>query len=187
MNESLQQIEARVAELEAVIISNGGELPPGSDLERAWNEAQQALMLKVDNYAEYILHLEAQEAAVGEAVKRLKAKQASIERHRERLLAYASFTMQEKNALEGEAWTIKRVKNPPKVEILEEFKVRLYAPECIDRVPLEEPYEVTLDPDGSGSKVYLLKVNKNKLKERLKDGANIDGAVLNQGHRIEVK
>ena len=183
---SLQHIEARVAELEAVIIGNGGELPPGSDLERAWNEAQGALIQKVDSYAEYVMHLDAQEAAVEEAIRRLKGKKAAICNHRDRLLKYAAFVMQEKDALEGEAWALRRVKNPPKVEILEEFKVRLAAPECVERVPLEEPYEVTLDKDG-GSHVSLLKVSKTKLKELLKDGAHIDGAVLTQGHRIEVK
>lgn len=187
MNESLQQIEARVAELEAAIISNGGELPPGSDLERAWDEAQSALILKVDNYAEYMMSLDVKEEAIDEAIRRLKAKKAAVGNHKSRLEKFADWVLGERKVLQGDAWSIKRVKNPERVEILEEFKVRLYAPECIDRVPLEEPYEVTLDPDGSGSKVYLLKINKNKLKERLKDGAHIDGAVLNQGHRIEVK
>lgn len=187
MSQSLQHIEARVAELEAVIIANGGELPPGSDLERAWNEAQTALIQKVDNYAEYMMSLDVKEEAIDDAIRRLKAKKAAICNHKSRLEKFADWVLGERKALQGDAWAIKRVKNPPKVEILEEFKVRLYAPECVDRVALDEPYEVTLDPDGSGSKVWLLKVSKNKLKERLKDGAHIDGAVLTQGHRIEVR
>lgn len=186
MNESLQQIEARVAELEAVIIANGGELPPGSDLERAWNEAQTALIQKVDNYAEYMMSLDVKEEAIDEAIRRLKAKKAAVCNHKSRLEKFADWVLGERKALQGDAWSIKRVKNPERVEIIEEFKVRLYAPECVDRVPLEEPYEVVMDENG-GAKVNLLKVNKNKLKDRLKDGANIDGAVLNQGHRIEVK
>ena len=186
MSESLQSIVNRLTEIEEAVYARGGEVPPGSDLETAFNEVCTDLMVKVDNYAEYIVSLEARAEGLQAAAKKVLARAKAMENLAERLKSRAGYMMGERPALEGECFSLKRKKNPPKVEIIDDWRVKLSCPECIDREELPTgTYEVVLAEDG-GFTVNILKVNKAKLAEALKAGKNIEGATLSQGSRIEV-
>ncbi len=186
MSESLQSIVNRLTELEDAIVARGGEVPPGSDLEAAFEQVCTDLMVKVDNYAEYIVSLEARAEGLQAAAKKVLARAKAMENLAERLKSRAGYLMGEKPALEGECFSLKRKKNPPKVEIIDDWRVKLSAPECIDREELPNgTYEIGTDKDGNNA-VYILKINKDKLAEALKAGKNIEGATLSQGSRIEV-
>ena len=167
MSSSLRNIAAEIAALEEEIVGLGGELPPGSDLERRWDEAQGALMSKVDSYAEYILSLEARSQALKDAIKKVAARANAMQSLADRLKRNADFVMGRDLFIEGEVYTLKRKLNPAAVVILDEDEVRASCPEAV-------------------SEVVTYKVDKSKLKAAIIEGHGVRGAVVTQGHRIEV-
>jgi len=186
---SLQNIKAKFAELEERLFVAGGEMEPGSDLEREWEANQTALMVKVDDYAEYIMFLDAKAEALRKASKQVAARAQALDNLASRLRRNADFAMGESSGvLEGDAYVIKRVKNPPAVTIIDEWRVKLCAPYCVERgEPLQNgTYELQMAP-GGGTHVVPLKLSKKLVAEALKAGQHLDGAVLTQGHRIEVR
>ena len=184
--DSLPQIKLRIAELEAAIIGLGGELPPGSDLERSWDEAQAALMQRADDMAEYVISLRARAAALKDAAKKVIERADAMERHAERVLGYVDHHMTG-DSMDGECFSLKRRKNPPSVVVTEEWRAKLSCPEAISYgEPLAQgTFQLELDEHG-GTKVVPIKLDKRKLAEALKAGRHIDGAVLHQSHRIVV-
>lgn len=183
--QTLATLSEEHSQVLASVIANGGEVPPGSDLEAAFERTAQALAVKTDHLASFVLDLrgaaEARRAALKKALAHCDAQEALADR----LLAYADRVMAERTEIAGECFTLKRKKNPPAVKIIEEFKVRLSCPEAVKRTPLENgTYEVAETPQGNV--VYALSIDKNALKDCLKRGQHIDGAMLVQGHRIEV-
>jgi hypothetical protein len=186
---SLQNIKAQLAELEDRLLAAGGEMEPNSELEQAWDAAQNALMAKVDDYAEYILFLDAKAEALRKAAKQVSQRAQALDSLASRLRKNADFAMGESNGvLEGDAYVIKRVRNPPAVTIIDEWRVKLCAPYCVERgEPLANgTYELRLSPDG-GTEVVPLRLNKKLVADALKAGQRLDGAVLTQGHRIDVR
>lgn len=185
MSQSLQSLAARIAELEDVTLAAGGEVPPGSELEAAWIEVQNALEVKVDNYAEYTISLESRADGLEAAARKVLARAKAMRNLRERLLGNADRVMAERTELVGDCFSLKRKLNPPRVEVIDDWRVRLSCPEAVKRTPLENgTYEVAETPQGNV--VYALSIDKNALKDCLKRGQHIDGAMLVQGHRIEV-
>ena len=186
---SLIDIKAKLAELEERLFEAGGEIEPGSELERDWDATQQALIAKIDNYAEYIMFLDAKAEALRKASRSVTQRAQALENLASRLRKNADFVMGESgNVLEGDSYVLKRVKNPPAVTIIDDWRVKLCAPYCVERgEPLENgTYELRLSPDG-GTHVIPLKLNRKLVADALKSGQHIDGAVLTQGHRIEIR
>lgn len=182
---SLADINAEHMNVLAAVIANGGEVPPGSDLEAAFERTMHEMAVKTDNIASFVLDIrgatEAKRAVLKKALAHCDAQDALADR----LLSYVDRVMGERTELAGDTFTLRRKKSPPAVKILEEFKVRLSCPEAVKRTPLENgTYEVAETPEGNV--VYALSIDKNALKDCLKRGQHIDGAMLVQGHRIEV-
>jgi hypothetical protein len=184
--DSLAHIKLRIHELEAAIVGLGGELPPGSDLERSWDEAQSALMQRADDMAEYVISLRARAEALKDAAKKVIERANAMERHAERVLSYVDHHM-DGEEMQGECFTLKRRRNPPSVVITDEWRAKVSCPEAITYGdPLDQgTYQLLLDEHG-GTSVVPIKLDKRKLAEALKDGRHIDGAMLHQAHRIVV-
>lgn len=184
---SLIGIHARIAELEAEIVALGGELPPGSDLEREWDNTQNALIQKVDAYAEYVLGLRARAEALRVAAKKVIERADAMDRHADRMLGWAGSFMDESGELCGEAFRLKRRKNPPSVVLTEEWRAKLSCPEAITYGEPLEPgtYQLVLGENG-GTDVVPIRLDKRKLAEALKAGQHIDGAMLHQTSRVVI-
>jgi len=187
---SLVNIAAEIAALEAEIVSLGGELPPGSDMELRWDAAQSALMHKVDSYAEYIMSLEARAERLREAAKTVVARAAAMESLAERLRRNAERVMGDGSQLDGEAFRLVKRHNPPAVVIDEgqEWRIKIHHP---DLVAYGEPlaagtYQIVLDENG-GSSVVPIRIDKKAVLKALKEGRQIDGARITQGTRIEIR
>ena len=117
---SLIDIKAKLAELEERLFEAGGEIEPGSELERDWDATQQALIAKIDNYAEYIMFLDAKAEALRKASRSVTQRAQALENLASRLRKNADFVMGESgNVLEGDSYVLKRVKNPPAVTIID--------------------------------------------------------------------
>ena len=169
-------------QVEEAIIFNGGEVVPGSVLESAFEQAAAGLMVKIDHLAEYVeVTLEGEAAALEAASKRLASKAKAVRNHQERLLGYAGKCLGERTELKGEAWSIKRVKNPPSAVVIDIGAVHTSCPQAFKREALEGLYEI------EGEQVFTLKLDKAALKDALKSSSHIRGAELVQGTRIEVK
>ena len=164
------------------IESNGGEVPPGSDLEARWNELCGALVAKVDSFAEYAQVLESEADRLDAASKALKAKSQARKNHRERMLAYAGYCLGARSELKGELWALKVRKNPPSVRVTDEDAVAETCPTCLVRTPLADRHEVI---DG---KVYLVKIDKAALKDDMRSGRgeHIRGAEIVQSSRVVI-
>lgn len=182
--DTLQDLVAALDVIGADIEAAGGEFVPGSSLEAAWNEAAGALVAKVDGFAVYTLELEGRADALEDGAKRLKAKAQAVRAHRERLLEYAGRCIgPDRKELAGDVWKIARVKNPPRVTVLDEQAMFETCPKAIKRTKLDGRYEMA--EDG----LYELSIDLNALKAELRGSKSehIRGAVIEQGERIEVK
>jgi hypothetical protein len=185
---TLKELMSEFYAIESQIVAAGGELPPGSDLEMKWDALCTAMTEKADNCALYIIDLRARAEARREAHKKGLAACDAMDKLADRFLRHIDFVMGERKEIAGETFTLRRVANPPKVDVLEEWKVKMYLPECVKRgEPMPHgSYELRMSPDG-GSEVIPLSIDKNVLRRALLDGKCIDGATITRGHRIDVR
>ena len=171
MSESMVQVLSTMLELERVIEENGGEIPPGSDLEARWDSAVRALAVKVDDTAEYCFRLEGEADRLEEAAKQLAAKARARRNLRGRILSYVDdFAIREgEDEVRGAVWRIRRRLNPPAVNITSEEDV---ADTCPEAVSIER----------------VVKIDKTKLKQVLQSeaGRGVRGAVITRSTRMEI-
>jgi hypothetical protein len=169
MKPSLLDLAAERRALEALLVESGGEIPPGSPVEAAWNANADALVTKIDHYAEFIGDLEAMAEKAREGAKRLQARAAALEAARERLLDRANMAIgPDRKEIRGDAWRLVRRQNPASVVILDEKALQASLPEAF-------------------SEVVTVKMDKKVVKEALKRCPEaVRGATLVQGERIEV-
>lgn len=183
-SDTLLALAFEVEAVEMDLIAAGGELTP--ELDARWQAACGALIAKVDSAALYALGLKQRVARAAEMVAAVKSRQKALENHMERLMGYFDFAMGEPGKLEGEVFRFKRVNNPVSVEVLDEDRVFASAPEVFTWVKVEGHLNVQMCEED-GFTVERAVLDKGKLKKLLEGGADIPGAMLKQGHRVDVR
>lgn len=163
---SLLDMTRAMDDLHRDIEAAHGEISP--ELALRLDELGTALAKKVDNMAEYIAAIEGRAQAMRDFAKKVEQKAKVNENFAKRLLDYCDMALGDSDTLEGRLFTMKRVKNPPSVEVLDESVLRGELPDAF-----KEHVSVTL------SKAYV--------KAMLESGKDIKGAKLVQGTRIAFK
>lgn len=166
---TLFQIAAEYRHITDVLMDSGADEQTLRDtLEgEAW-----PLELKAQNYGFVIRNLQATAASIREAEEQMKARRQAIEKRAaalvERLKTGLEIAGVQKLETPHFALTIK--KNPPGVEVWDERQI----PAEFMRTP-EPPPPPAPVPD------------KAAIKDALKAGADVPGALLAQGTRLEIK
>ncbi len=130
------------------------------------------LELKAQNYGFVIRNMEATAAAIKEAEKQMADRRKAIEKRAAALVEYLKTGMEIAGVqkLETPHFAISVKKNPPGVEVWDERQI----PAKFMRTPTPPPPPPAV-PD------------KNAIKEALKAGEDVPGALLAQGTRLEIK
>ena len=138
-----------------------------SDLIKEIESIEGEFKSKSTNVAKYIRNLEHLAIGIKEIEKSQKDRRASLEKKISRLKDYLRINFEKTNTekIEGDDIVISMYKNPVKVNIIDEEKIP------------EEFFQI--------KETKLL--NKDKIKESLKNGEDIPGCELIQEKRISIK
>ena len=167
MTDHLLDLTREMDDIHREIQDNLGEITP--ELEARLDETGLALASKVDSCALYLNSLEAGAKGLKEFAKGVRRKAEIAENMRERMLKYCGIALGEKAAIEGEHFTLRRRKNPPKVVITDEDALRAMLPEAFRK-------DVTWH------------IEKSIVKAAITDeGVPVKGAHIEQTERIEIK
>lgn len=123
---------------------------------------------KAYNVAKMVLHLKSQAESIQAAADKMAARAARVQKRSESLKAYLLFVMQSvnKDRFENAEMVIRRQNNPESVMVVNESAI----PGKFWRTPPPPP------------KV----IDKQMLKEALKNGEEIDGAFIEQGEHLRI-
>ena len=180
----MMDLSAVLNNLEEVAMNNGGALD-GEQAEQ-FERVCTALVVKVDSFALYAKGLEGKMEKLRDVAEKLKLKAQSLENHMDRLMGYADRALGDKKRLSGEVWELVRVKNPGRVEVTSFDALRESAPEAIKWRLFLEPHEIAPDENGE-LRVHVLSADKAELRAILKRRGHLDGAVLIESSRVEVR
>ena len=166
MSDSITLYDTTSAFLALLDLMEHQEEDPSPAQEQVIQRTIAEHVQKVDRFAQFLTHLDAQADLADAEIKRLTARKKTIQAHADRLKAHALRIMDEAGweKLEGETSTLKIRLNPPAVNIIAD-----------DLVPAEFKtirQEVVID--------------KNAVKARLKAGGEVPGAMLTQGRKVVV-
>lgn len=134
---------------------------------QAFEDLALAKEEKQKNIVMFCNHLESDQEAIEKEIDRLTTMKKRAESGKRWLMGYLKNSMEQDNITELDFVTFKAKikKNPPKVVIHDETK--LYA--------------------RFGEAKTVMSIKKDELKEALKTGEHVDGAVLVQDTRLEIK
>jgi len=147
-----------LADLDEKLNSSNGEIT--KDLELIF----KALSLKIDHCVEFHKHIENRIDFIDSKIKDLLIAKETIKSVSSRFNDYLLHCLGDNQSLDGETYVIKKVKNPPKLEIT-------------DAAAIPGEFLVTHTETS---------VDKNRLKEALKREP-IEGATLVQSERIKIE
>lgn len=130
------------------------------------------LELKAQNYGFVIRNLQATAASIKEAEEQMKARRQAIEKRAAALIEFLKTGMEiaRVQKLETPYFALTIKKNPPSVEVWDERQV----PAEFMRAPAPPP-----PPEPTPDKAAI--------KEAIKAGKEVPGALLAQGTRLEIK
>jgi len=160
---NIYQIEQNYLTLSSQIIEAGGELTPEIEIALAINKEQ--LQAKGINYGYVIKSLESDVTAIDEEIKRLNAIKSSRNKTTELLKSTIKNAMQLYGIEELKTPTLKiNFRKSESVEVDDTILNDLYC-----------NFKTVRTPD------------KAKIKEAIKTGAQIEGAVLNINFNLQIK
>jgi len=160
---NIYQIEQDYLTLSSQIIEAGGELTPEIEIALAINKEQ--LQAKGINYGYVIKSLESDVTAIDEEIKRLNALKSSRNKTTELLKSTIKNAMQFYGIEELKTPTLKiNFRKSESVEVDDAILNDLYC-----------NFKTVRTPD------------KAKIKEAIKTGAQIDGAILNVNFNLQIK
>lgn len=162
MNKSLYEIST-----EALAISQAledGELTPELEADLIIN--QQDLQNKAVNYGFVIKDKEATIGAIDEEIKRLQALKKSQQRVIDEMKGRVSQAMK--------IYHVDEIKIPV-------LKINFRASESVEVVNFDQL------PDKFKRTKTVVEANKTKIKEALKNGESVDGAILQQNQNLQIK
>lgn len=121
--DSVYALSLKLAELEEVLIENGGELTP--EIEAALTATEASLSLRSEKIGKWILNISANEDALTTEINRLSARKKTAQALQDRLKEYLKNALitAGKNKLTFDTFTISVVKNPPSVDITDKEAV----------------------------------------------------------------
>jgi hypothetical protein len=127
------------------------------------------LELKATNVAMFVRNLEANAEAIKVAEKQMAERRKSIEAKAERIKEYLKENMVRTGITKIECpyFQLSLRKNPPAVEVLNQ-----------DMIP-DEYFDIPEPPAPT--------LNKNRLKDDLKNGVIVEGAKLTSGQSLQIK
>lgn len=155
---TLRDLADEACALDDLVYLEDGEWTP--EIEALHDELSAKLFGKVDGYGTYLSLLKSREDAIDAERKRLKARQESFARQRERLANYAVMQIMRmgQKSIDGNFYTLRVQANPPTVQV--DVLVDALPAEYIRVIPEEH------HPD------------RRALLAALKGGAQIDGVSL---------
>ena len=127
------------------------------------------LEVKATNVAMFIKNLESSAEAIKAAEKQMAERRKALEAKAERIRSYLLENMNRTGItkIESPYLAISIRKNPPAVQVTDESSIPI---QYFDQPPQPAPV-----------------LNKNRLKDDLKEGVLVDGAVLTQGQSLTIK
>ena len=164
MNLSLYTIQQEYLHIAEALLDNGGELTP--ELSEALTINQQNLETKSTNYGLVIKELESQIDIIDSEIKRLSALKASRNKTIDRLKENISTAMK--------IYNVEEIATPL-------LKINFRKSESV-----EVPVEAMLDKEYIVTKTTT-SVDKVKIKEAIKRGETVFGAVLKENKNLQIK
>ena len=151
------------------VLTSDDDIPP-EVVRDTLDALEGSLAVKATNVASYVSMLDTNADAIGAEINRLKAMQARVERHAQRLREYLKENMLRSGIAKIEAtqapfFHLSIRKNPPKVVIDNE----------------------SLVPDEFVRTKIVTEIAKNEIKYAIQAGQDVPGAHLEQTERLEIK
>ena len=161
---NLYELTCEQIEINRMLEENGGELTP--ELEEALLITEENLNQKAEGYCKAIAIYNGQAATLDEEIKRLTAKKKVAENAVARMKDALKATMNvlELDKINAGTFTISTRKSK--------------SLEVLDEALIPEKYKET---------VTTIKVDKNAIKDAIKNGVNIDGVELRENKSIQIK
>lgn len=127
------------------------------------------LEVKATNVAMFVRNLEASADAIKQAEKQMADRRKALESKADRIKSYLLDNMLRTgiSKIDSPYFSLSIRKNPPAVEVLNPDAIPT---EYLDIPPMPAPV-----------------LNKNRLKDDLKNGVVVEGARLTQGHSLQIK
>jgi translation initiation factor 2B subunit (eIF-2B alpha/beta/delta family) len=125
------------------------------------------LQEKAVNVAKFMQNLDAAAKAIKEAEQQMARRRKAIENRARWIRDYLKTNMEAAGItrIDSPWFSLAIQKNPPSVDVLDESAL----------------------PDDFKTEVVTVKIDKAAIKEALKDGEDVPGAVLRQGTRLAVR
>lgn len=151
----------------AELLENSDDENLSEMIANSMEELQDSLNQKAENIVKYSKTLRGQALVVEEEIKRLQDKKASLLRKADSLESYLFSAMKfaDKNKVSAGIFEVSIKKNPVSVKITDESVIA-------------EKYL---------SREEKITVNKKKIKEDIKNGEEVVGAILEQKEVIKIK
>jgi hypothetical protein len=147
-------------------IGEDGELT--QDMMDNLDELQQDFEQKAVNVAAYIKNLEAEELAIGEAIKDMATRKTRLTKQVQGLTDYLQFNLQK--------LSINEIKTSPY------FKIRLK--QCPPSVDVFDEKQI---PDEYWREKVTTSIDKIRLKEVMSEGVEVPGASIQRKIKLEIK
>lgn len=165
----LYKLADELVKLHDEIADNDGILT--DELEKRLDASTLDFQAKAENIGKWVLSLSGDTSAIESEIARLARRKEIIENLQKRLKNYLKLQMEriEKTKLELPTFTVSVCKSPARLMILDEKKL---PPEYFIVVP---------------EHVELDKTGRERLKENLKNGVVVDGAILETGTHLRIK
>ena len=163
---NLFDLQRELDELYRAVEAAGGEITVDEAIRL--DEALTALAQKVDSAALYRSELAARRDGLKAFAAQVQERARVADNMLRRLDDYCDKAMGKKGELPGENLTMRRVQNPPRVEITDEEALRKSFPKAFE-------------------KDVSWKINKAVVKAALKRGDAVEGARMTQGTRVEFR
>ena len=161
---NLYELTCEQIEINRMLEENGGELTP--ELEQALIITEENLNQKAEGYCKAIAIYNGQAATLDEEIKRLTAKKKVAENAVARMKDALKATMNvlQLDKINAGTFTISTRKSK--------------SLEVLDEALIPEKYKET---------VTTIKVDKNAIKDAIKNGAEIEGVELKENKSIQIK
>ena len=137
------------------------------DIFNAVRETKMSFNDKVESCVFVIKELDDLINARKEFIKKIKEHIDAMENKRNGLAEYVLFNMKDSDIpiVKGQYFTVKPVKNPPKITVFDETLI----PEKFKKIKTE------------------IVIDKTAIKESIKGGIPVDGAIMEQTERLSIR
>lgn len=177
-NLTLYALTEQMAQIEAVLEENGGELTP--EMDALWEETKESLCQKADNYNALLVKLGAYSDNIDAEIKRLQALKKTADNSVKRIKEHIKDTMEQfgLTAIEGGLCKM-TLSTSTATEVNEEIVLAPYKP-FIEALEKKLPAYISVEP----------KISKTGLKEAAKElpeGVSLAGVAFVKNKSLRIK